>query len=182
MRVVNKALTASVTITCPVLASAKCCASVLAPIAVISPLIWPASVPSSALSSTSLALISQALVALVASWHFTSKVVQANPCVNWGSAAICWVPVVQLSPTKAHSTLLLQAMSSRGVSSSLSRILIPTLTLAAHATPGWVLISIEVRWSLPASLVGSGTKGSKGLVLVLSNSLIATIFIYENEK
>jgi len=58
----------------------------------------------------------------------------------------------------------------------------PTLTLAAPAVPGRVLISIEVRSSLPASLVGSGTKGSKGLVLVLSNSLIATIFIVENEN
>jgi len=55
-----------------------------------------------------------------------------------------------------------------------------TLTLAAPAAPGRVLISIEVRSSLLATLVGSGIKGSKGFVLVLSNSLIATILIVEN--
>jgi len=58
----------------------------------------------------------------------------------------------------------------------------PTLTLATPVVPGQVLISIEVRSSLPTSLVGSGTKGSKGWDLVLSNSLIATIFIVKNEK
>jgi len=42
---------------------------------------------------------------------------------------------------------LCQAMSSRGLSSSPSRILPATLTLAAPAVPGWVLISMEVTFS-----------------------------------
>ena len=56
------------------------------------------------LSTPSLALMSQSLVASTDSWHFTSKVLrlQAKCRANWGITAICWVPPMQLNPTKRN--------------------------------------------------------------------------------
>jgi len=101
---------------------------------------------------------------------------QADPQAN------CWiicfhnVPVLLVSPVKAQSTFWNHWMISRGVSLPPSNTLKANLTFVELASMGSLRRSIWTRSSFLFTNVGSGTNGSKGLLL-FPKSLDTEIFL-----
>jgi len=139
---------------------------------------WTRSVPS--LDFTAAWAVAMACnLAGSASWAIPAlNPLKADPHANGWISCLCNVPVVLLSPVKAWAMLWNHWMISRAVLVQASKILKANLTFVESASVGSTRRSTWARSSFLFTVVGSGTNGSTGFLLV-PQSLDTVSFMIE---